>query len=130
MEFNKSDFNKFRSAVKIALADVEKQFDISVDTGSIKYSVGKFTLKLEAKKNSVNGMSSEQAEWNRHCRNIGLNEADFGKTITLIDGTVATISSIHPKRWKRPVGVTTSSGKRYIMEVKNVTRQLVPEGGA
>lgn len=128
MEMNKSEFTRFRAALKEAVKGVEEQFDITITPAGIHYGAGKFTLKVEAMLNEVGGVSGAQAEWNRHCRNIGLDESAFGKQVKLSNGMLATITSIHPKRWKRPVGVTTSLGKSYIMEAQKVSRQLSPEG--
>ena len=124
MDFGKKGFNALRDAMKVALKSVEEEFDIRIDPGSIKYSVGTATIKVEIKKNSVDGKSCEQAEFNKLCTGYGLGTDHYGAEVILTDGTKAKIHSIFRRRRKYPIGVQTTAGKVFLMTARQVRHQL------
>jgi hypothetical protein len=74
MQFNDTDFIKLRTAIKEALANVEKEFEISVHPGNISHSSTSFTLKMECKKTNID---TDRIEFEKYCQLEGFEPTDF-----------------------------------------------------
>ena len=124
MKFTNPEFDQFRKALKLSVESMEKLFDVTIDSGRIKYNTTSFEVVLKVKMNDIDGKSSDQVEFEKQCRYYGLKPEDYGHSVTLNDGTPATVAAIFPRRRKYPIGVTTSNGKMFLMTQLSVQRQI------
>lgn len=78
MQFNKTQFEAFRKDVKAALAAVEAEYGVSIETGKITYQENKFKMSFEV----TNGAAEEveKQEFIRLARRFGFRPDQYLNT--------------------------------------------------
>ena len=109
-KWDNDSLNEIRDVLEAKLAEVEKEYGISIDLGGMRYSADKFTTRM-----TVNVGSADDAakrEWDQNCWRFGLKAEDFGRTF--IDrGTRFTVTGCAPRSRKYPVLATNDNGTTY-----------------
>lgn len=107
------DFEIFREDVKVALEGVAKKHGVVIQPTKIKYSTDSFELKLEVNKIPENGMSVEQANFEKLCRNYFLKPEDYGRTFQSNGKTMKLIGFLPSGRKYNYLGEDVITGKQY-----------------
>jgi hypothetical protein len=110
MKFNDKEFKKLRNAIKEALADVEKEFDISLQPGNISYNPTSFTMKIEGKRTDVD---TDRIEFEKYCCLEGFEPTDYRREFVNGNDTFMLIG-FNPKNRKNVCKIEdVNSGKTY-----------------
>lgn len=108
--FDRPTLRRFRSTLEAKLAEIEEEFGVTMNIGSIRFSDTDFTARLSC--GLGNADEAAQREWDQNCFFFGLKSDDFGRTFT-DRGTPFTVTGIKPKSRKYPVLATNSNGTTY-----------------
>jgi len=109
MNITKNTLEAFRKDFKATVKELENQYGIEIDLGSISYDSNEFTAKLEVSNRPTNGLSKEQNYFNQECHYYGLDKSDFKKKVKL-DGKEYIIEGINPR------------GKKYKIILMDVSK--------
>ena len=114
-----TQFKDFRNEVNNALKAIAEKYDVNLTAGSISYNENKFTCKLEGKAKEVNGMSFEQAEFEKWCIYYGMKPEHYKKQFSY-GGERYELVGFKPKAKKYSVLAKRTDGKIYKMPVEIV----------
>jgi hypothetical protein len=117
------DFEQFRKDFDKAVKSLGEQYGVSFSIGNIKYDDLHFTTTMTAKKNQVNGISGEQAEFNKYCKFFGLTPEHYNVEI-ILGGKKFKLYGFNHRARKNPLLIRDENGKEYIAErdcIKNIT---------
>jgi len=106
----KQECELMRDEMNLALAKIAQKYDVSMKVGNITYDELGFTAKVEAKHNSVNGMSIEEAEFRNYCYQFGFSPAEY-KMCVCYDGVEYALVGFFPKGRKYTCKLRTLDGK-------------------
>lgn len=111
---------EFRSDFKKAVKELEEKHGVTIDLKNISFDNVSFRGPVEVKLKEVNGVSSEQVEFEKLCSLYGLAPSDYKKKITLPEGSFELIGfkTSSPKYCillRRPDGRTVK-GTRSLLE--------------
>lgn len=115
-QMDKQVIQQIRKKLTESFKDVEDEFDISLDLGSIRYDASQFTAKLTATV-VTDGVDPQMAK-HRHSletygHRYGLTVDDYDTELKLHNGTFL-LKGIKPRARKYPIiGQKVSDGKMY-----------------
>lgn len=81
MEFNKKEFDTFRTDVKDALKLVAKKYGVDIDCGKINYTDFDFTMQLHVTKNDEN-TDGKRLMFEQDCNFYGFSKDDYEREFT------------------------------------------------
>lgn len=116
------EFKQFRADVDAALASVGEKYGVDIKCGNISYGSNHFDTRLNATKKVVNGVSYEQAEFERVCLIYGFDPEDFGKEFE-VQGKTYKLIGFNPKARKKPI-IAECEGTRYVFD-SNAVKYLM-----
>lgn len=99
MEFTKEDFEKFRKAVKDALSDIEREFEVDIKVNKIRYTTATFDCNLQVSKLDVD---ANFLDWTFHCEKYDLTPADYNRILE-VEGEQLQLLSLDTSRRRYPV---------------------------
>jgi len=113
MEISKLTLKEFRRDFKETVANLEAQYDVKIDLGSITFQKSQFTSRLTVKSNTVDGVDSEAYDFERHMRFYDFKKSDYKRKLRL-DGDVFEFIGFNPKSPKNSCSIrSTTSGRSY-----------------
>ena len=119
--FDKPTVKAIRMAMDKALAQVEKEYGITIKTGNARFSGDEVTFKVKANTMGDNGTvnTREANMWNLYADMNGLGHLSVGDTVNL-QGKSFTIAGWNTRARKSPVNITDSNGRGYKCSVEMV----------
>lgn len=120
----KEKVQKFRVDFEKAVAKLEKDYDVEINLGSIRYSSTDFHGTLTVKTKTVAGMDHAQFEFEKLCNLYGLSKEYYGKSFPARNGLVLTVAGINSKARKDVVMLEGSDGKSYKASVEFVKSKI------
>lgn len=111
--FDRTVAGQFHKELDSLLRDFAQKNGLTYKPSSAKFSDDSFSGKFEFNTGYVDGMSFNQANWNKNCKYYDLTEADFGKNF-MSHGKMFKITGINTRNYKMPILATEFySGKKY-----------------
>lgn len=112
--FDKSQVIELRKAIQDALAQVEVDYGIKIDTGNASYSDNEVSFKVKANTVDSEGVTqtTEASNWNRIAPKYGLGDLKAGDQVTL-QGKSYTITGWNLRARKSPIGLQDNNGKIF-----------------
>ena len=119
--FDKPTVKAIRMAMDKALAQVEKEYGITIKTGNARFSGDEVTFKVKANTMGDNGTvnTREANMWNLYADMNGLGHLSVGDTVNL-QGKSFTIAGWNTRARKSPVNITDAQGRGYKCSVDMV----------
>ena len=119
--FDKPTVKAIRMAMDKALAQVEKEYGITIKTGNARFSGDEVTFKVKANTMGDNGTvnTREANMWNLYADMNGLGHLSVGDTVNL-QGKSFTIAGWNTRARKSPVNITDQNGRGYKCSVEMV----------
>ena len=119
--FDKPTVKAIRMAMDKALAQVEKEYGITIKTGNARFSGDEVTFKVKANTMGENGTvnTREANMWNLYADMNGLGHLSVGDTVNL-QGKSFTIAGWNTRARKSPVNITDAQGRGYKCSVDMV----------
>ena len=120
--FDKPTIKAIRMAMDNALAKVEKEYGITINTGNARFSGNEVTYKVKA--NIVDGatgtaITKEATNWDLYKTSIGLGWLNVGDQI-LLQGKHFTLKGYNTRARKSPINIEDSNGRGYKCSVEMV----------
>ena len=120
--FDKPTIKAIRMAMDNALAKVEKEYGITINTGNARFSGNEVTYKVKA--NIVDGatgtaITKEATNWDLYKNSIGLGWLNVGDQI-LLQGKHFTLKGYNTRARKSPINIEDSKGRGYKCSVEMV----------
>ena len=120
--FDKPTIKAIRMAMDNALAKVEKEYGITINTGNARFSGNEVTYKVKA--NIVDGatgtaITKEATNWDLYKNSIGLSWLNVGDQI-LLQGKHFTLKGYNTRARKSPINIEDASGRGYKCSVEMV----------
>lgn len=120
--FDKPTIKAIRMAMDNALAKVEKEYGITINTGNARFSGNEVTYKVKA--NIVDGatgtaITKEATNWDLYKTSIGLGWLNVGDQI-LLQGKHFTLKGYNTRARKSPINIEDASGRGYKCSVEMV----------
>ncbi len=107
MSFTKATMKSFRSDFAHAVADLERQYDVQLNLGNIRFDATSFRTKLEAVSKKVASVPTPMIMNASNGPKIGDKFRLPGKPM------IYTVSSWLPKAKKYSIGITSINGASY-----------------
>jgi len=123
MAFTKEELRNYRVEIEQALQIVAEKHNINIHAGNINYTSNDFKLTLEVSKKEVDGLSYEQAEFNKNCFLFGFTPEDYKKTFAM-NGKLFTITGFNLKAHKMPIHAIGNDGRGYKFASDTVKRLI------
>jgi len=123
MAFTKEELRNYRAEIEQALKEVAEKHNINIHAGNISYTDNDFKLTLGVTKKEVNGLSYEQAEFEKHCMLFGFKPEDYKKTFAM-NGKIFTITGFNLKAHKMPIHAIGNDGRGYKFASDTVKRLI------
>lgn len=123
MSFTKEELRTYRIEIEQALQEVAKQHNVNIKAGNISYSANDFKLTLEVSQKEVNGLSYEQAEFNKNCMLYGFKPEDYKKEFSM-NGKTFAITGFNHRAHKMPILAKGNDGKGYKFACDTVKRLI------
>ena len=118
---NETKINTVQSKIKAAIAQIEKEENVKISFGNIRYNSAYYTSQLKVttleKNEKVKGV------YESICRSLGFTQDVVGMTFTQ-GSTQYEIIEIKTRNRKYPVIAKTKSGKQYKFSVPMVKRLI------
>ena len=108
----KEEFKAFRIELEQVTEGLAKKFNVNIKAGKIKYSTDNFNLDLQVTKKEVNGLSFEQAEFEKCCFLYGFKPEDYNKQFES-KGHMYTLVGFKSSARTMPVLATREDGRRF-----------------
>lgn len=121
MQFNKEDFNSFRTEIEKAVKGVEYKFQVKIEFGNISYQEECFDIKCKVSRTDID---IDKVIWDKYCEIYGLHSEDYKKIVN-IDGERFQLSGIDMKKRKYPIVATNVlNGKSYGLNPISILSKL------
>ena len=118
---NETKINTVQAKIKAAIAQIEKEENVKISFGNIRYNSAYYTSQLKVttleKNEKVKGV------YESICRSLGFTQDVVGMTFTQ-GSTQYEIIEIKTRNRKYPVIAKTKSGKQYKFSVPMVKRLI------
>ena len=115
MDFTRENFRTFKTEVEKALKEIEENFELKIDCGSISYNKSEFTMKLKVTKNEP-GLNIEKENFEKACSLFGFNKEDYKKRFKLSDGQEYELVGFNIRSPKNNCNIIqVATGKKYII---------------
>jgi hypothetical protein len=112
---------KLRVDMDKALNEVGEKHNLSIELGNISFSNIDATGKIEIKTKEIDGISYEQAEFERLCEGYGFEKDDYKKTFS-VRNKEFTLLGFNTRASKSPLRVADENGKEYRTTLVNRDR--------
>ena len=113
--------DKVQALLKKAIAEIEKQENVTIKFGSIRYNSAYYTTQVTVKTNVVNEKVSNAYE--SVCRSLGFTQNIIGMEFQGLHG-VCKIVDIKTRNRKYPVIAECSNGNQYKFTVNQVKMKI------
>ena len=123
MSFTKAELRDYRTEIEQVLQGIAEKHNINIKAGNISYSTNDFKLTLEVTQKEVNGLSYEQAEFNKDCMLYGFKPEDYKKEFSM-NGKTFTITGFNHKAHKMPILAKGNDGKGYKFACDTVKKMM------
>jgi hypothetical protein len=116
-----SKINNVQAKIKAAIAQIEKEENVSISFGSIKYNSAYYSASMKVSTTEKNEKVSSIYEG--ICRRLGFTQNVIGMTFQGTTGEMI-ITDIKTKNRKYPVIAQTQSGTCYKYSVDHIKRLI------
>ena len=110
--YQKAWFNGVRSDLQETVNTYATSIGHQAELGNISYQEGEFSVKLTFRELPADGTPVEQALWNRHCMELGLDKEWFGQDVINRGETFKVVGLSITSRSKK-VLIQGRDGRRY-----------------
>lgn len=126
MKITRMELKRFRNNFKVAVKDLEKDFGVTIDLGSIKFSNSEFSGKLNVLNVGENkeNLDSEQLKFEAYCSQFGFKKSDYKCKVSLSRSSY-TLIGFKPSNRKYPCIVEGPQGGKYKVTVNQVKDNLL-----
>lgn len=99
MNFTEGEFKKFRKAVKLALSDIEREFEVDIKVDKIRYTLASFDCNLQVSKLDVD---ANYLDWIFHCEKYDLRPDDYNRILE-VEGEQLQLLNLETSRRRYPI---------------------------
>ena len=99
---------------------------LAFKANNAKYTSDGFRTKVEFIVPTFVGMSAEETNWNKYCRNFGFTAEDFGRKLKMPRGNdVYEIVGINPRNYKYPIILKNLTDDRRYKYTANIVKLML-----
>ena len=112
--FDKATIKALRIAMNTALASVESEYGIKINTGNASFSGNEVTFKVKANTVGTGGhaQTKEASNWDMFASVNGLGHLSVGDEV-ILQGKSFTIKGWNTRARKSPINIEDASGQNY-----------------
>ena len=115
-QFTKNEIREFRTQFKEAVKQLEKDFNVDINIGNIRYDAVEFSGKMTVKKTTKDAVAYAEdkikSNFERLAPSYGVNPNWYGKTY-ISQGKTMKVVGINTRARKYPIMLKGSDGKSY-----------------